>query len=235
LRLRAEQYAEEPLRLQQRAGPRPTRPNGSSSTCCLQGESYWLFSRKPGSGLQCRPPPDGLMQPGMEAPAGALARRGSHVRLADASGLQLGPIGLSAGNAPHSVFANRGEPEQTPKRVGPAGERAKLSSESGRIVHKTVKKVHRIRGAPQSGIATPREGQSMVTVLYSTERTGGRGSRERFSLGPIAAGSAFIAVRHARPAISRFVACALRASRAMPTMVPSEGQYPLADGHTKKK
>jgi hypothetical protein len=133
------------------------------------------------------------MQPGMEAPAGALARRGSHVRLADASGTPIGPNRADAGNAPHSIFANRGEPGANPKTRWPRGRAGpSFPQKVAGLYTKPSKKVHRIRGGTSSGNRRIRweAEHGHRSVLYRAPRRA-MGAGKASSSGPSAAGHAF--------------------------------------------
>jgi len=136
-----------------------------------------------------------------EAPADALAGRGSHVQLADASGLQLGPIGLTQGTRRILFLRTAANQEQTPKRVGPAGERGQAFLRKWPdCTQNPQKKSIEFEVAPRPEIAESAGKPTMVTVLYSTERPGGPWSGESFVIGPVCGRPRISSpVRHARP------------------------------------
>jgi hypothetical protein len=180
-----EQYAEEPLRLQQRAGPWPTRQPGSSSTCCSGRKLLVVHSENRFI----------AMPSATRRPDASLAWTPLRAHLPDAvravgrcKRLQLGSIGLTQGTR-RTYFANCGEPEQTPKRVAPRESGARLPQKVAGFAQ-TLKKVHRIRGGASSGNLESWK-PSIVPVLYFRAPRRAMGAGKASSSGTSAAGHAF--------------------------------------------
>ena len=149
------------------------------------------------------------------------ADAGSHVQLADASGLQIGPHRPDAGNAPHAALRTAANQKQTLKRVGPAGERGQAFLRKWADCTQTRQKKS-IEFEVTDRCKNRRIRREARVVLFCTlpsvfavDRSENPGHRARVSR----PASRFVAhSARSPPRFSRFVACALRAPSAMPTM-----------------
>src|SRR6266404_3929189 len=127
------------------------RPNGSSSTCCLQANGYWLFSRKAGS---CW-----------------------NVTSIDTNGLRLADLGKRTAR---SSCERTAIPRANPKTRWPRGMAGPSSRQKvAELYTRPSKKVHRKRVVTTVTITGPRLGLEPPLVHYiSSTRTASGDIRE---------------------------------------------------------